>query len=142
MKKVDWSKEPEIRWEKKICPVCHEPTGEASSCYNFDRAVDIVNSNLDEAESKTIEVNGELYPIFSQQCYYRKNNDYWVVFNYPVSAALANIIAETEGIEVMVIRSAYKLTITIGDQFDDGVVRAHVNKKYRDFINGIRKQKG
>lgn len=141
MKKVDWKKEPEIRWEKKICPICHEPTGESSACYNLDRPVDIVNSSMEEAETKTIEVNGELFPVFSQQCYYRKTNDYWVVFNFPVSNALVSCLAEIEGVETIIVRSVYKITLTIGDQFDDAQVRSAVSKRYREFINAIRKQK-
>jgi hypothetical protein len=141
MKKVDWTKEPEIRWEKKICPICREPTGESSMCYNMlDRSGDMIGGP-EEIEAKTVEVNGELFPLFSQQCYYRTNNDYWVFFNYPVSIALVNVIAEIEGVESVIVRSPYKITVTIGEQFDDTQVRASINKKYREFINGIRKQK-
>jgi hypothetical protein len=106
----------------------------------LDRSGDMIGGP-EEIEAKTVEVNGELFPLFSQQCYYRTNNDYWVFFNYPVSIALVNVIAEIEGVESVIVRSPYKITVTIGEQFDDTQVRASINKKYREFINGIRKQK-
>jgi hypothetical protein len=141
MKNVDWSKEPEIRWERRICPICHEPMGESSQCYNIDSAREIVNGDDDEAGSKTIEVNGELFPIFAKQCYFRKTNEYIVVTNYPISAPLANLMSAIEGVELFVIKSAYKCSIIVADQFDEAIVKASVNKKYREFINGFRKEK-
>jgi hypothetical protein len=139
MKDVEWSKEPEIRWEKRLCPVCNEPMGESSQCYNIDTSVEVVNGE-EEHSAKTIEVNGELFPIFSKQCFYRKTNEFWVHTNYPISVPLANSIGSIEGVDSMVIRSPYKCSIVIAEQFDEVIVRTAVNKKYREFINGFRKE--
>ena len=140
MKNVDWSKEPEIRWERRICPVCHEPMGESSQCFSLENPVEIMNNEADGAGSKTIDVNGELFPVFSKQCYYRKTNEYWVFTNYPISVPLINSLAAVEGVDTVIVRSPYKCSIIIADQFEDSVVRASVNKKYREFINGFRKE--
>ena len=141
MKNVDWSKEPEIRWEKRICPICHEPTGENSQCFSIENPAEIMSSADYEGSAKTIEINGELFPVFAKQCYYRKNNEYWLYTNYPISIPLANMIESIEGIEIVVIRTAYKCSVVRADQFDDAVVKNLTNKKYRDFINGFRKDK-
>lgn len=141
MKNVDWTKEPEIRWEKRLCPICHESTGENSQCFNMDSPVGIVNNDGDGGSSKTIEVNGELFPVFSKQCYYRKSNEFWVMTNYPISIPLVNVLSAIEGIDSIVIRSAYKCSVVIADQFDDIIVKNAINKRYREFINGFRKDK-
>jgi hypothetical protein len=141
MKSVDWTKEPEIRWERRICPICHEPMGENSQCFNIDSPREIVNGEDDSIGAKTIEINGELFPIFAKQCYFRKTNEYFVVMNYPISAPLSTLIASIEGVEMFIVKSAYKCSIIIADQFDEAVVKSAVNKKYREFINGFRKEK-
>jgi len=141
MKNVDWSKEPEIRWEKKLCPLCHGPTGEESVCHSRDISSDILNSVEDPLDTKTIEVNGELFPIFNKQCFYRKRNDYLVFTNYPISNALANSLGAVDGIENIIIRSPYRLDVTIAEQFDSVQVKNLLNKSYRVFINDYRKTK-
>ena len=141
MKNVDWTKEPEIRWERRLCPVCHEPMGESSQCFNIDNQAEIMNTDGDGGPSKTIDVNGELFPIFSKQCFYRKTNEYWVVLNYPLSVPLVNTMSSVEGVDAVIVRSPYKCSIVIADQFEDAIVKTLINKKYREFINGFRKEK-
>jgi len=141
MKNVDWSKEPEIRWEKKICPICHGPTGESGNCHSKEINADVLNSIDDPLETKTIDVNGELFPIFSKQCYYRKKNDYLVFANYPISNALATTLGSVDGIDNIILRSPYRMDVTIADQFEWVQVKNIFNKSYRDFINEHRKNK-
>ena len=141
MKVVDWSKEPEIRWEKRLCPICHEPMGEKSQCNIIEDSVELVNSNEEGGHSKTIDINGELFPVFSKQCYYRKMNEFWIFTNYPISVPMLNMLASIEGVDNIVARSPYKCSIVVADQFDESIVKNSLNKKYREFINGFRKDK-
>ena len=141
MKSVDWTKEPEIRWEKRLCPICNEPSGEKSNCFKIETDVDVINSQDESTTPRTLEVNGELYPVFSKQCYFRKNNEFWFYTNYPISMPMVTVISSVEGVETLVIRTPYKASVVIADQFDEIVVKNEVNRKYRSFINGFRKNK-
>lgn len=141
MKKIDWSKEPEIRWEKKQCPICHGPTGDSSSCYNFSPNAEMISSREELLESKTIEVNGELFPIYSKQCYFRKSNSYLVYANYVMSAPLTTVLASIDGVDAITVRTVYSIEILIADQFDDNEVKLAFNQAYRDFINEQRKSR-
>jgi hypothetical protein len=141
MKNVDWNKEPEIRWERKVCPICHGPTGDESNCHLKDPGSDSSGSIDDLIDTKTIEVNGELFPIFNKQCFYRKRNDFLVFTNYPISNGMANQLAAVDGIDAIVIRTPYRMDVTIAEQFDNSHVKNIFNKNYRSFINDHRKTK-
>ena len=136
-KNVDWSKAPEIRWEKVLCPICGQKTGPDSRCYemNVDAPKDS-NSII----SKTIDVGGDILPIFSTQCHFRKNNDYLFYVNYPLSAHLVSDLAAGEGLERLPITSPYKGRVTIADQFDDRTVRKTVEQVYRSSIDFVRSE--
>mgnify|MGYP001230506131 CR=1 FL=1 len=137
-KKVDWSKPPELRWEKCLCPVCGQPTGPQSRCFDIDPEVS--KDDPDRSLLKTIENNGEILPIFSIQCAFRKQNDYYFFTNYPLGHPLVTEISSVHGLERLVINSPYKGKITIADQFEDKDIRSRIEVVYQDYINSLREK--
>tara|TARA_R100000479_G_scaffold30479_1_gene12220 strand:- start:213 stop:656 length:444 start_codon:yes stop_codon:yes gene_type:complete len=137
VKNVDWSKKPSIRIEKVLCPICSKPTGPDSNCYSMEIDRDSKNQNQEEEKFmlKTIEINGEMCPIMSPQCYYRANNDYYGYVNYPISAPLIDQLSSIDGLEKIIVKSAYKFRFTIADQFRDALILDAVKKEFHDVIN-------
>lgn len=132
-KNIDWSKKPEILWEKKQCPVCGEPTGSSSNCFQpkFEK-------NKEEEDlfvAKTIEIEGEVHGLFSKQCYFRKNNEFIAYTNFPISAPMCLILGAIEGVEKIKVVTVYRMSIIIAEQFDETTVIQSINKEYRTFIN-------
>jgi len=138
-KNVDWSNAPEIRWEKCLCPVCGQPTGPSSRCFEVDPEV-VRDADGDKTLVKTIEANGEILPIFSPQCAFRKQNDYFFFTNYPLGHPVVSLMGAVHGLEKLVINSPYKGRITIADQFEDYSIKAKVENVYRKYINDIKEQ--
>ena len=131
-KKIDWLKKPEILWEKKQCPFCREPTGSSSNCFKPEFEKD---KDDDIFVTKTMEMGGEIYSLFSKQCYFRKNNEFIVYVNFPISAPLCMILGAIEGVEKIKVITAYRMSIIIAEQFEEMVVVQTINKEYRSFIN-------
>jgi hypothetical protein len=137
-KNVDWSKNPEIRWEKVLCPICGQKTGPDSKCYEV--SVESSKTDPNGVISKTIEVGGDILPIFSTQCHFRKNNEYLFYSNYPLSVHLVGDLGSVEGVEKLIISSPYRGKIAIADQFDDRQVRKTIEEVYRSSINYVRSE--
>ncbi len=136
-KDIDWSVVPEIRWEKVLCPFCGSPTGPSSKCFDLDPEID-KSAGEDRSMVRTIEVGGEMLPIFSTQCAFRKSNDYYFYVNYPLSHPLVSEIGSVHGLEKLVVQSPYKGKITIADQFDEQAILQKTEEVYRTYINNIR----
>lgn len=133
-KKVDWTKKPEIRWEKRLCPICNEPTGEYSKCHDPSTKKVFENDGESDGFPKTIEINGEILPLFSPQCAFRKSNEFIVFLNYPITYSLANELSEIDGVERICVKSPYRMNVVIAEQFSEANVKAAFNKVYRDHI--------
>ena len=138
--KVDWNKPPEIHWEKTLCPICSYPTGKESKC---DQIEEVGQHGLPEGSvvSKTIEIEGNVYPIMSKQCYFKQYNSFNINTNYPISSPLTRAISEVEGVERFTIKSPYRATLVIAEYFDDITVKKNVNLAYLNFINNLASQK-
>jgi hypothetical protein len=135
IKNIDWSKKPEIRWEKRLCPICNEPTGEYSKCHD-PSTKKLFDGQFDEDSGfpRTIEVNGEILPLFSPQCAFRKSNEYIVFVNYPITVEMINVFGAIDGIERILVKSPYRMNVVIAEQFDEASIKLTVNKSYKDFI--------
>jgi hypothetical protein len=135
---VDWNKQPEINWEKTLCPLCDKATGGNSKCEEIN--VESFGPSGPEGSimSKTIEIEGNIYPVFSKQCYFKQYNSYSINTNFPLSSPLAKVICEIEGVERFTIKSPYRATIIIAEQFDDMIVKKNVNLGYFNFINTLK----
>jgi hypothetical protein len=143
---VDWSKEPEIKIDKKMCPICKEPTGAESKCYekSISRPAMFEDSDEDDSDDKiranTIEIEGCLESILAPQCYFRKYNSFFIHTNYPISQPLALLLGMVEGIERFVLMSPYRAEIVIGEQFDEKSVKQMLVNSYDNFIKEKQNQ--
>ena len=135
-KKVDWSASPEIRWEKVLCPICGQPSGPSSRCYEIEPE----GEGEDKIMLKTIEINGSMSPILSTQCVFRKSNDYFFYTNFPLSHPLVTKIGSVNGLEKVVIHSPYKGKITVAEQFEEEDVKKDVQETYLDYIKSVAKE--
>jgi hypothetical protein len=135
VKNTDWLKKPEIRWEKRLCPICNEPTGEYSKCHD-PGTKKIFEGLFDEDSSfpKTIEINGEILPLFSPQCAFRKSNEYIVFVNYPITVEMVELLGAIDGVEKILVKSPYRMNIVIAEQFDESLIKTAFNKNYKDLI--------
>lgn len=134
-KKVDWTKKPEIRWEKRLCPICNEPTGEMSRCHDPNSKRIFDSADEDSPFPKTIEVNGDILPLFSPQCAFRKINDFMVFVNFPITYDMADSLGSIDGVEKILVKSPYRMFVTIAEQFDETQIKQQFNKAYRDHIS-------
>ena len=135
-KNVDWSSSPEIRWEKVLCPVCGQPTGPSSRCFEIEPE----GETEDRMMLRTIEMGGSMAPILSTQCVFRKSNDYFFYTNFPLSHPLVTKIATVNGLEKIVIQSPYKGKITIAEQFEEDDIKGQVQEIYLNYIKSVSKE--
>lgn len=137
---VDWFEPPEISWEKKICGLCKQPSGNESRCFEMssDDDGDIYQENEGKIKN-AIERNDEVFPVFHEQCYFRKRNQYIVEFNYPLSESLIGLFSTVPGIEEISCIEPYRMIVTIANRFNDSKVRSQLEDRYREYIDDNRK---
>lgn len=116
--------EPEILWNKAICPACKMPTGPRSNCH----ILDVKNVSI---------VNGSVLNIFNESCLFRQNNIWDCDVNYPFSDELLNRISEVPGINKVSAVAKYKFTIHISPAFDEMDVKKNVTIIYNTFIKEL-----
>jgi hypothetical protein len=124
--------EPTINWEKIYCPVCGNPTGPTSTCY------DEVPSNMPKHKRKIVTRENGIMPIYSRGCVFRQD-DYWAAsINYPVSKPLLSRLSKIEGVEKILPAKAYTFHIAVGHTFDAATIRKKVNYVYKSFIKEMQ----
>lgn len=159
---IDWSKPVYITWQKAKCPICGEPTGQKSKCFEippsmpaFDlgsmMGVEGKESWEEDKENtgqshgnklsinQTIEKNGTLYRIFDESCLFRRYNTFNIELNYPISGQMTLIISAIEGVENIFVESKYKAVITIGNSFDEKLVKNDINQAIEKFVKDHNK---
>lgn len=127
-----FSKEPKIDWRKMFCPICGEPTGDKSKCYEN------APNNLPPHKRKLITGDGGIMPIYSKSCSFRQDNFWEASINYPVSKPLLSRLAVIEGIDKIIPVKPYSFNISVGKSFDELEVRKKVNVAYRTFIKEMQ----
>ncbi len=126
-----FSKDPAIKWTKVLCPICGQPTGEASECYND-------GPDLPEYKKKLVHKNLGALPIFSPSCVFRQNNLWECSVNYPVSSLLVSQIQDVAGVERCVATKKYTFQIVIGKTFEESEVKRLVNIVFKTFIKEMQ----
>lgn len=135
---IDWNKTPEIKFIKKKCPICRQPTGPDSRCYELDLTdeyqEDSDNSNFDiKLSVRTLEIDGAVESILSEQCFFRRHKMFFMYTNIPISQPMCLVLGRVEGIEKLNIFSPYRAEIVIGEQFDDSQILMNIEKAYTEF---------
>ena len=116
--------EPEISWNKAICPACKMPTGTKSNCH------------LLQVKDISI-VNGSVLNIFNESCLFRQNNIWDCDINYPFSEELLDRISNVPGINKVIAVAKYKFTVHISPIFDEMNVKKNITIIYNTFIKEL-----
>lgn len=134
----------EIIWHKKQCPICKQPTGPESNCHKIKLSINNDDDENGNSEynfvSKTIDINNQLYPIFSDQCYFKKYNEYILELNKPISAILVTHLKHVDGVERIDVESKYQMIIAIGNVFDEEEVKASIKYTIESVFNESEEQ--
>lgn len=131
MSKRFYLAQPEIKWEKVLCPICGAGVGPDSTCY--------AQSNGQPAliQHPTL---GAL-PVMSEECIYRKSGKLWVAsVNYPVSKVLIDRLKPVAGVDKIYPLSTYKFQIAIGDLFNEDAVKRDLTVLYRTLFKELSVQ--
>lgn len=119
-----FDKEPTITWSKIYCPICDNPTGKASKCYELK----------DKAQKKLFDKMMGPVSIYSPSCIYRQDNAWKATINYPFSNPLYDRLFAIPGIEKLIAIKPYTMQVSIGDEFNEEDVKKSINIAYRAFI--------
>ena len=127
-----FNKEPTIEWDKVYCPICGNPSGPSSKCYEQAPA------NMPAHKRKILSKHSGIIPIYSKACVFRQDNLWEGSINYPVSKPLINRLAKIEGIDKLVPTKPHSFHISISKSFNEAEVRRKVNTVYKAFINEMQ----
>lgn len=131
-----FSKDPEIEWQKVFCPICQMPTGAKSHCENLD-------VNEVPAYKRFMIKRGNVIPIFSKSCIYKRENLWLANLNYPASEPLLKLFKSINGIDSVSATKPHTFQISIAPLFDEREVKKKINLSYREFIKSLQaKERG
>jgi hypothetical protein len=119
--------EPQISWDKILCPVCGEPTGNKSRCEEIE---------VNKPKKVAHPIMGTL-PVLSSNCVFKQDNLWSVSINYPVSAPLIETLSKISGVEKIVPVKSYTMHLVIGKLFDEKEVQRNINIKFRTLIKEL-----
>lgn len=117
-----YEKEPEITFQRIMCPFCGEASGPESQCYNI------------EGKQKSVQQGKSILPIYSESCYFRQNYSWKATINYVVSEAIIKNLGDIEGIEQISAISKYTFTFAVNPLFDQIVIKTKIVDRFRNFI--------
>lgn len=124
-----FEKDLQILWKKFLCPICEEPSGTKSRCYDIPKEE---RRQVVTGKSKSVPLN-----IYSDHCQFRSENIWVLELNYPVSLPIINCLQGIEGVERIVPAKPYVVQISIGSMFDEIEVKKTINlqltEKFKKF---------
>jgi len=127
-----FTKDPEILWKKIYCPICGEPTGEKSRCYENPP------EEIPSSKRKLVHKKLGILPIYSKSCIYRQDNMWEAHFNYPASNILLKKLKTIKGIERIVAVKSHVFQVSIGTLFNELEVKQQINSTYKVFIKELQ----
>lgn len=122
-----FAKDPQLQWEKVYCPICGEPTGEKSKCYEIE-------------PSNVAQINPmmALMPTYSIDCTYRRTNIWSGNVNYVISNDLLVRWQTIEGVEAFNVMTPYNFQIHIAKLFDEEKVKQEIVRVFNTFIKEMQ----
>lgn len=133
-----FEKDPEILWTKVLCPVCGEPTGPYSRCFEIDPAEQkSVVSAKGRNKDKVVPLG-----LYNEACHFRSNNLWVLELNYPISPPIVAILESTDGIENIMPIKAYSIQISIGSLFDERIVKGDVTQRINNLLKSCQAREG
>jgi len=127
---IELQKDPEITWEKVLCPRCGEPTGPSSKCETLKSR---------DKEKVLHHPTMGILPVFGPNCVFKNENMWKVHTNFPVSLALIDEITQkVDGIQTIIPLKSYTFQIVVAHLFSERDVQRNVNIVYRAFIKSLQ----
>lgn len=124
--------DPDIRWSKVLCPVCNEPTGPKSKCYENPPA------DIPIHKRKLMSKQAGITPIYSLSCAFRKTSLWEVIINYPVSKPLVDKLRSIKGVDGIIPIKVYTFQVAISEIFDEAIVKQEINICFKTFIKHMQ----
>ena len=133
MQKPFFKADPSIRWTKTLCPICGSVTGNKSECYN------LLSEDDNPKHRRTLNhPQLGLLPLFSENCVFRQENQWQAEINYPVSNLLLTQIKQIKGLERVYPLKTYTFQVSIGNLFDEKIVKSEINAVFKAFIKEMQ----
>lgn len=123
-----FDKDPIVSWQKVLCPVCSEPTGPKSKCYENPP------KDMPEHKRKLVSKTSGIMPIYSRSCAFRQNNLWSASINYPISDPLISRLRTIPGVDGIIPVKIHTFQVAIGDLFEEKNVKQCINAAFRAFI--------
>lgn len=127
-----FNKEPKLEWQKINCPVCGNPTGPASKCYEE------IPPGMPKHKRKLFTKQMGIVPIYSVGCAFRQDNFWSAKINYPVSQILLKRISKIKGIDKLLPTQPYSFQISIAPLFSEGEIKKEITIAYKSFIKEMQ----
>ena len=124
--KKHFSKDPEILWDKVLCPVCSQPTGPESDCYNLS------------PKPKTLNHSTGILPIFSKNCAFRADNLWRATLNYDLSNVLYDKLIHLEGVKKINPLDRYSFQVSISRLSNEIKVKQEITRIFKTFIKEMQ----
>lgn len=132
MLKSPFSQDPTILWTKIACPMCGEPTGKQSRCFESPIA-----QKLEAYQCRIDHPKLGIIPVFSQGCAFRNENLWQAELNYPVSEALLLEFKKISGVERISVTKSYTFQVSIASCFEERKIKSDISTAYKSFIKSL-----
>lgn len=128
-----FTEDPRLIWTRGTCPVCNNPTGPESKCYELPPA-----QKLKLHQRNIVHPKAGILPVFTQNCAFREEETWKAEINYPFSEPLLNRLSLIVGVERIFPLKPYSFQVSIGRLFDSEEVRKEVVHEYKAFIKEMQ----
>lgn len=129
-----FSKDPVIMWQPVRCPVCNQPTGPSSRCFELEPGRSIPEYQKKLSSSEMILP----LPIFSENCTFRQREVWEFNINYPLSIPLFEKIYNVEGAELVEVTGPYSGRLTVAKMFKSESIRREISSIFKTFIKSMQ----
>lgn len=115
-----------LKWTKGLCPLCSEPTGCKSRCFELPEA--------DNAELKQQihACNRRILPLYSPDCIFRVQNIWILETASPVTDSFIAQILEIPGVVAAEATNKYSLSVIIANLFNEEEVKKEIALAYNN----------
>lgn len=120
--------DPQILWTRVLCPHCKKPTGHDTNCEDI-------------GEPSFIKYNKSItLPIFSEDCFFKKEQLWTADLNYPFNPLLLEDILNDniKGLDKIIPLKSHSFQISISRLNDDKKVRKRISQIYYSFIKEMQ----
>lgn len=120
--------DPQIIFNKVLCPVCMEPTGCQTNCHLTDQAKKVPR------HQRKIIYDQTILPILLPQCHFRQTNTWTADTNYAVSITMIQMLSDIEGLNSVTPTKPYQFEFIISPLHKELDVKREIVRRYSNFV--------